>query len=68
MYKVKTDNEFFEKFKSLQNRIQELSTMFQNSNIEITAEEFGEWNMLNKEVKKELNDLIKEGTKRIQLR
>jgi hypothetical protein len=67
MFKVETDKDFYEKFSKLQSRIGELSTLFQNPNIEIIAEEFGKWNMLNKEVQKELNNLIKEGAKRIKV-
>lgn len=62
MFKVDTNEKFFNEFKRLQDKIQQLSSIFHNPNAEITAEEFGNWNMLGKEIKQDLNKLIKDGT------
>lgn len=67
MFKVDTNEQFFNEFKRLQDKIQQLSSIFQNPNTEITAEEFGDWNMLSKEIKQDLNKLIKDGTSRIKM-
>jgi hypothetical protein len=65
MFKVNTDKEFFNKFKELEIKIIGLSTMFQNPDIEISAEEYGNWNTLSKQVKKDLDMIIKESNNRI---
>lgn len=66
MFKVNTDQNFYERFKDLQIKIIDLSTLFQNPSTEISADEFGKWNALSKQVKKDLDSLIKEGSNRIE--
>lgn len=65
MFKVNTDENFFNRFKQLESKINRLSEIFQNEGIELSAEEFGDWNILSKEVEKELKKCIKEGYHRI---
>jgi len=67
MFKVNVDREIPKRFKILQEKIQKLSCMFQNtSDVEISIEDICDWNILSKEIKSELNSLIKECSNRIK--
>jgi hypothetical protein len=66
MWKVKTDEEFFNKFNEIKNRLDQMAMVFQNEGAELSAVELGNWNMIVNETKQEFNKLIKEANKRIE--
>ena len=61
MYTIKSDSHFFEKFQSIENRIKELSNVFQNEYIEVSDVEYIEWNTIARQLQIDLTQLIYEG-------
>jgi len=61
MYTIKSDSYFFEKFQSIENRIKELSNVFQNEYIEVSDVEYIEWNTIARQLQIDLTQLIYEG-------
>ena len=61
MYTIKSDSHFVEKFQSIENRIRELSNIFQNEYIEVSDVEYIEWNTIARQLQIDLTQLIYEG-------
>lgn len=56
IFEVRTDEEFFQRFKDLGAAVSLMGGMFQNEGMEVSASDFREWNKLYEET---LNDLRK---------
>lgn len=66
MFKVKTDKEFLDSFKEVINNIEKVSDIFKSEDKEISAIEFGDWNVIVNQTKKDFNKLINEANNRIK--
>lgn len=65
MYTIKTDKEFFERFKDLETQIKELSFLFQNSGMIASPEEVKEWQKIAYKTYHNLNKLLRDAENRI---
>lgn len=65
MYTVKTDKEFFERFKDLETQIKELSFLFQNNNMVASSEEVEEWRTIAYKAYWNLGRLLSDAEDRI---
>jgi len=60
-YSINSNQQFFEKFRYIENRIKELSTIFQNEYIEVSDVEFIDWVKNARQLQIDLTQLIYEG-------
>jgi len=60
-YDINSNQQFFEKFQSLENRIKELSNIFQNEYIEVSDVEFINWVKNARQLQIDFTQLIYEG-------
>jgi len=60
-YTINSDNQFFEKFQHIENRIRELSNIFQNEYIEVSDSEFINWVKNARQLQIDFTQLIYEG-------
>ena len=60
-YSIKSNQQFFEKFQHIENRIKELSNIFQNEYIEVSDVEFINWVKNARQLQIDLTQLIYEG-------
>ena len=60
-YSINSNQEFFEKFQSIENRIRELSAIFQNEYIEVSDVEFIDWIKNARQLQIDFTQLIYEG-------
>jgi len=67
-YTIRSDKQFYNQFQSLQDRIKELSYLFQNPNTEISDIELIEWNNIATKLQKDLAKLIIECDFRINMK
>ncbi|MFO1442859.1 hypothetical protein KDN24_06475 [Bacillus sp. Bva_UNVM-123] len=67
LFKVDTDQDFYEKLKALEFKLGSISATFQNPDTKLSPDEFGNWNQHINEFKKEMNKLFKEASNRITL-
>ncbi|OMD76859.1 hypothetical protein [Paenibacillus odorifer] len=65
MVKVKTDQDFFNRFRAFQIDIQHLSSIFQNPDIEITPEGIRSWNQQAKNLQSIFDEMIDEANERM---
>ena len=63
-YSIYSNQQFFEKFQSIENRIKEISNIFQNEYIEVSDVEFIEWVKNARQLQIDLTQLIYEGKKK----
>jgi hypothetical protein len=68
MRKVNTDEQFFSRFLRLQGKIQTISGVFQNPDIELSDDEVILWNMAADDAKLYLDELISEGRSRVGIK
>jgi len=61
MYNINSNQQFFEKFQYIENRIRELSNIFQNEYIEVSDVEFINWVKNARQLQIDLTQLIYEG-------
>ena len=61
MYNINSNQQFFEKFQSIENKIKELSNIFQNEYIEVSDVEFINWVKNARQLQIDLTQLIYEG-------
>ena len=61
MYTIKSDSHFVEKFQSIENRIRELSNIFQNDYAEVSDVEYINWVKNARQLQIDLTQLIYEG-------
>jgi len=57
-YTIRTDEKFYNQFQSLQDRIVELSILFQNPNTEASDLEIIKWHDIATKLQKDLSQLI----------
>jgi len=67
-YTIRSDDKFYNQFQSLQDRIKELSILFQNPNTEASDIEIIEWNNIATKLQKDLAKLILECGFRINMK
>jgi len=67
-YTIRSDKEFFKQFQQLQNRIEELSYLFQNPNTEASDIEIIKWHDIATKLQKDLSKLIIEAQFRFSLK
>ena len=67
-YTIRSDKKFYNQFQSLQDRIKELSCLFQNSNTEASGIEINEWRNIATKLQKDLGQLIIECDFRINMK
>jgi len=67
-YITRSDKQFCNQFQSLQDRIKELSCIFQNTNTEVSDLEVIEWHNIATKLQKDLAQLIIEAQFRISLK
>ena len=67
-YTIKSDEQFYNQFQELQNRIKELSCLFQNPDTEASDIEIIEWNNIATKLQKDLGQLILECDFRINMK
>ena len=67
-YTIRSDKEFFKQFQQLQNRIEELSYLFQNPNTEASDIEIIKWHDIATKLQKDLAQLIIEAQFRFSLK
>ena len=67
-YTIRSDKEFFKQFQQLQNRIEELSYLFQNPNTEASDIEIIKWHDIATKLQKGLSKLIIEAQFRFSLK
>jgi len=67
-YTIRTDEKFYNQFQSLQDRIKELSCLFQNPNTEASDIEIIEWRTITTKLQKDLAKLIIEADFRINMK
>ena len=60
-YSINSNQQFFEKFQSIENRIKEISTIFQNEYIEVFDVEFINWVKNARQLQIDFTQLIYEG-------
>ena len=60
-YSINSNQQFFEKFQSIENKIKELSNIFQNEYIEVSDVEFINWVKNARQLQIDLTQLIYEG-------
>ena len=60
-YSINSNQQFFEKFQYIENRIRELSNIFQNEYIEVSDVEFINWVKNARQLQIDLTQLIYEG-------
>ena len=60
-YSINSDRQFFEKFQHIENRIKELSNIFQNEYIEVSDVEFINWVKNARQLQIDFTQLIYEG-------
>jgi len=60
-YSINSNQQFFEKFQSIENRIRELSAIFQNEYIEVSDVEFIDWIKNARQLQIDFTQLIYEG-------
>lgn len=65
MKKVNTDEQFFSRFLRLQGKIQTISGVFQNPDMELSDDEIILWNLAADDAKEYLDKLISEGRTRM---
>ena len=63
-YSINSNQQFFEKFQSIENRIKEISTIFQNEYIEVFDVEFINWVKNARQLQIDFTQLIYEGKKK----
>ena len=63
-YSINSNQQFFEKFQHIENRIRELSTIFQNKYIEVSDVEFINWVKNARQLQIDFTQLIYEGKKK----
>ena len=63
-YSINSNQQFFEKFQSIENRIKEISTIFQNEYIEVSDVEFINWVKNARQLQIDFTQLIYEGKKK----
>ena len=59
-YSINSNQQFFEKFQSIENKIKELSNIFQNEYIEVSDVEFINWVKNARQLQIDLTQLIYE--------
>jgi len=67
-YTTRSDEKFFNQFQELQDRIKELSCLFQNPDTEASDIELIEWNNIATKLQKDLSRLIVECGFRINMK
>ena len=67
-YTIRSDEKFYNQFQELQDRIKELSFIFQNSNTEISDIELNKWHNIATKLQKDLAKLILESGFRINMK
>jgi len=67
-YTIRTDEQFYNQFQSLQDRIRELSCLFQNPNTEASDIEIIKWHNIATKLQKDLSRLIVECGFRINMK
>lgn len=60
-YRVKTDEDFFKKFKELELRVQSMASLFQNNNAYVDEEDVENWLMDANKLSERVQELKKEG-------
>jgi len=60
-YNINSNQQFFEKFQHIENRIRELSNIFQNEYIEVSDSEYIDWVKNARQLQIDLTQLIYEG-------
>lgn len=65
MTKIKTDQDFFDRFRAFQTDIKFLSAMFQNDGAETTPEEIRSWNQQAKNLQSIFDEMIDEANERM---
>ena len=60
-YNIHSNQQYFEKFQSIENRIKELSNIFQNEYIEVSDSEYINWVKIARQLQIDLTQLIYEG-------
>jgi len=60
-YSINSNQQFFEKFQSIENRIKEISNIFQNEYIEVSDVEFINWIKNARQLQIDFTQLIYEG-------
>ena len=60
-YSINSNQQFFEKFQYIENRIKELSNIFQNEYIEVSDSEYINWVKIARQLQIDLTQLIYEG-------
>ena len=60
-YNINSNQQFIEKFQSIENRIKELSNIFQNEYIEISDSEYINWVKNARQLQIDFTQLIYEG-------
>ena len=65
-YKVITDEEYFNKYKTLQGEIRMLSSLFQNQGVVVSEEEKKEFEQHVQDFKKSFTKVIQDGLARLE--
>lgn len=67
MFKVQTDEEILQLFQNMQENIKKMEEIFQKKDVELSAIDFGDYNMVVNQTKSDFSKLIKQANKRITL-